>query len=442
MKRLCFVIVCLAVVMATTVSFAYERRVGLGLSVGAAFLKGADDKGCTSGSFEERAKMGPMGAFMLRGAISQHLSLGLNIGYGFNSDKDSSEYRTNLIPIDLNLIYNFMPDQRVSPYLTAGMGVVQWDSNLRSEDMEIEETRVPAFGAAAGLDIFLTEVIALDIGGKFRYMLNDDKDMIGRSWNGGPSSTDNQLWYAGVGLTWYPGKCKDTDGDGVCDSKDKCPDTPPCAVVDEFGCPKDSDGDGVYDGCDKCPDTPKCAKVDQYGCPKDSDGDGVYDGCDKCPDTPKCATVDMNGCPKDSDGDGVYDGCDKCPDTPKGVEVDVNGCPKRCDLSPLEGIMFRYDKSDIVPSPNEILDLAVKLITGCPMSKIEIQGHCDWRGSDEYNMKLGLRRAEGVKKYLVAHGISADRLFTKSYGESKPIADNKTEEGMAKNRRIEFHEID
>jgi OOP family OmpA-OmpF porin len=56
-------------------------------------------------------------------------------------------------------------------------------------------------------------------------------------------------------------------------------------------------------------------------------------------------------------------------------------------------------------------------------------------------MKLGLRRAEGVKRYLVAHGVSADRLVTKSYGESRPIATNETQEGMAKNRRIEFHEI-
>ena len=76
------------------------------------------------------------------------------------------------------------------------------------------------------------------------------------------------------------------------------------------------------------------------------------------------------------------------------------------------------------------------------MSKIEIQGHTDWMGSDDYNMKLGQRRADIVKKYLVDHGIEADRVFTKSYGESKPIATNDTREGRAKNRRIVFIEID
>ncbi len=440
MRRLCLALVCLVVILATTVSFAYERRVGLGITAGGALLRGADTD--TLKCFDERAKLGPMGAFMLRGAISNHFSLGLNIGYGYNYDEDSDAFRTNLVPIDLNLIYNFMPDQRTSPYLTAGMGVVNWDTNHRPTDMQIAKQRDPAFGAGAGLDIFLTDVIALDIGGKIRYMLTDDKDMIGRSWDIGITSNDHFLWYFGAGLTWYPGKCKDSDGDGVCDRKDKCPDTPPCCVVDEFGCPKDSDGDGVCDGCDKCPDTPKCATVDANGCPKDSDGDGVWDGCDKCPNTPKCATVDANGCPKDEDGDGVYDGCDKCPGTPKGVQVDEVGCPKKCDLSPLDGITFRFDKSDVIPDPSPVLDLAVDVIGKCPTSKIEIQGHTDWVGSDEYNMKLGLRRAESVKKYLVEHGINGQMLSTKSFGESKPIDTNNTKEGRAKNRRIEFHEIE
>ncbi|MFH1218887.1 MAG: OmpA family protein [Candidatus Eisenbacteria bacterium] len=441
MRRLCFVLVCLAVILSTAISFAYERRVGLGVMAGGALLRGAEND--PKEGFAERAKLGPMGAFMFRGALSRHFSLGLNVGYGWNYDKDSNAYRTNLVPMDLNLIYTFMPEARVSPYLTGGFGLVNWDSNHRPDEVELQEQRDPAFGTAAGLEIFLTDIIALDIGAKFRYMLTDDKDMIGLcDYKGGPASNDHFLWFFGVGLTWYPGKCKDSDGDGVCDNKDKCPDTPPCAVVDEFGCPKDSDGDGVYDGCDKCPDTPKCATVDANGCPKDSDGDGVYDGCDKCPDTPKCATVDANGCPKDEDGDGVYDGCDKCPGTPKGVPVDEFGCPKKCDLSPLEGITFRFDKSDVIPDPSPILDLAVQIVKGCPTSKIEIQGHTDFIGSDEYNMKLGLRRAESVKTYLIEHGINGQMLTTRSFGESKPIDPAKTSEARAKNRRIEFHEIE
>jgi len=440
MKRLCFAFICLAVILATAVSFAYERRVGLGVNGGVAILNGATtDKA----GHDERAEMGPMMGFVIRHSISTHLSLGFTTNYGYNYDKDSKSFRTNLLPIDLNLIYNFQREKRTSPYLLASLGMLRWDTNFRPEGKRIEGEREAALGLGAGLDIFLTDIIALDIGGKVRYIVTDESDdLVGRSWDLGITSDDRFLWYASVGLTWYPGKCKDTDGDGVCDNKDKCPDTPPCATVDEFGCPKDSDGDGVWDGCDKCPDTPKCAIVDARGCPKDTDGDGVWDGCDKCPDTPKCATVDANGCPKDTDGDGVWDGCDKCPDTPKGVQVKEDGCPKKCDLSPLEGISFRFDKSDIIPSPSPILDMAVEIIKGCPMSKIEIQGHTDWMGSDDYNMKLGQRRADIVRKYLVDHGIEADRLFTKSYGESKPIATNDTREGRAKNRRIVFVEID
>jgi OOP family OmpA-OmpF porin len=284
-------------------------------------------------------------------------------------------------------------------------------------------------------------VIALDINATYRYMLTDDKDLIGLSYrDAGFASNDNQLWFIGAGLTWYPKPGKDSDGDGVCDKNDKCPDTPKCCIVDEDGCPKDSDGDGVCDGCDKCPDTPKCAKVDERGCPMDSDGDGVYDGCDKCPDTPKCCEVDKDGCPKDSDGDGVCDGCDKCPGTAEGVKVDKVGCPALPDLSRLEGITFRFDKSDVIPDPNPVLDLAIEILRAYPDVKVEIHGHTDSVGSEAYNMKLGLRRAEAVKKYLIDQdGITGENLITKSFGESKPIASNDTKENRAKNRRIEFH---
>jgi OOP family OmpA-OmpF porin len=448
MRRICFAVVCLAVVLSTAVSFAYERRVGLGVSAGACLLTGADDKEDDIGCYEQRATWGPMMSFILRKEITYHWSLGGNVAYGWNSDKDTSAYRTNIVPIDLNLIYTFIPKGRVSPYLSAGAGVVRWSSTYRPKGVTIEKEVDPAFGLAGGVEIFLNETIALDLGAKWRYMLTDDKDMIGRSWTDGEgiasgcTSNDNQLWYISAGLTWYPGKCKDSDGDGVCDNKDRCPDTPDCCIVDEFGCPKDSDGDGVCDGCDKCPDTPKCAVVDAKGCPKDSDGDGVWDGCDKCPGTRDCCVVDENGCPKDEDGDGVCDGCDKCPGTPQGVEVDEDGCAK-CDLSPLEGITFQFDKSDVVPSPNPILDLAVELIKKCGLGhKIEVQGHTCSIGSDEYNMKLGMKRAEMAKTYLVGRGISADILFTKSYGESKPRYPNDTRENRAKNRRIEFHVIE
>jgi OOP family OmpA-OmpF porin len=437
MKRFCFVLACLLLVLVSAVCLANDRRVGLGVSGGAALLRGADDN--ETEGFAERAKLGPMTSFIVRKSISDHWSMGLNVAYGYNYDKDDNGYRTNLIPIDLNLIYTFIPEKTASPYLSGGFGVVNWDANYRPSKVRLEDQRDPAFNAAAGLEVFLTDIIALDIGGKFRYVMTDDKDMIGNSYRGtGLNSNDKYLWYFGIGLTWYPGKCKDDDADGVCNRKDKCPDTPMGCVVDEVGCEIDSDGDGVCDGIDKCPDTPRGATVDRRGCPKDSDGDGVYDGIDKCPDTPRGCKVDKDGCPMDSDGDGVCDGIDKCPGTPKGVEVDEVGCPKCPDISQIENIHFQFDKADIIPSPNPVLDEVVDMLKKCPTEKIELDGYCDSYGSEEYNMKLGMRRAEAVKKYLVDHGVNADMLMTKSFGESKPVASNDTKEGRKQNRRVEF----
>ncbi len=433
MKGLPFILVCFTLILATSVCLAYERRVGLGVSGGGALLSGAD---------EERAELGPMGRITVRRGLNEHFGLGLNVSYGWNYDKDVKSFRTNLIPLELACFYTVMPEAQVSPYLTAGIGILRWDSNYRPRGEVIERERDPAFSIGGGFEIFIKEYLALDVGAKFHYMLTDDKDFIGRSAYNGPASNDHYLWYFGVGLTWYPAKPKDTDGDGVPDKKDKCPDTPHGAIVDEVGCPRDSDGDAVYDGLDKCPDTPKGAVVDSRGCPKDSDHDGVYDGIDKCPDTPRGARVDKKGCPVDSDGDGVYDGLDKCPDTPKGVEVDENGCPKKPDLSEVENILFQFDKADVIPVPNAALDRVVEILKAYPTARIEIQGHTDSIGSESYNMKLGLKRAEAVKKYLVDHGISADRLETKSFGETKPIAPNDTKEGRAKNRRVEFKLIE
>jgi OOP family OmpA-OmpF porin len=227
----------------------------------------------------------------------------------------------------------------------------------------------------------------------------------------------------------------DSDGDGVADSADKCPRTPKGVKVAANGCPLDSDGDGVPDYLDKCLGTARGAKVNKNGCPLDSDGDGVLDSRDKCPRTPKRVKVDANGCPLDSDGDGVADYMDKCPDTPKGVTVNRVGCWVIRDLK------FDYNKWDIKPEYYAPLNRGLEVLKMNPTMKIEVQGHTDSKGSDQYNLDLSQKRANAVRDYLISKGVDADRLTAKGLGESTPIATNDTPEGRAENRRVEFKPI-
>ncbi|HEY3214867.1 MAG TPA: OmpA family protein, partial [Candidatus Eisenbacteria bacterium] len=276
------------------------------------------------------------------------------------------------------------------------------------------------------------------------------------------------------------GKPRDTDGDGVPDRKDRCPDTPHGATVDASGCPKDSDGDQVLDGLDRCADTPKGCTVDQTGCPKDDDGDGVCNGLDQCADTPKGATVDASGCPKDSDGDQVLDGLDPCPETPKGCTVDEKGCPKdsdgdgvcdgrdQCpDTTPglrvdsegcpievqeketelldtgmirLQNVNFETGKSTVLAESYPVLEVVGQVLSKWPELSIEIGGHTDARGSEAYNQKLSEGRAAAVRQYLVEQfpGLKPEQFTAQGYGESRPLVPNTSALNWAKNRRVEF----
>jgi outer membrane protein OmpA-like peptidoglycan-associated protein len=230
----------------------------------------------------------------------------------------------------------------------------------------------------------------------------------------------------------------DADGDGVPDGVDQCPGTPAGTIVDARGCPLDSDGDGVPDGVDKCANTPAGAKVDDTGCPVDSDADGVPDGIDQCPNTPPNTQVDARGCAVDSDNDGVPDDKDKCPNTQPNVKVDSDGCPIELNERETElldkgrittrEIHFETAKWDILPESEPVLDDIGKVLIQWPQLRIEIGGHADARGSDAYNMNLTQKRAQAVLDWLVAHypQINKEQYTAVGYGESRPVASNKT----------------
>ncbi len=205
-----------------------------------------------------------------------------------------------------------------------------------------------------------------------------------------------------------------------------------CAL---FGGDKDSDGDGVGDSKDQCPNTPAGVSVDSKGCPTDMDGDGVADYLDACQGTPRGTPVDAKGCAKDSDGDGVVDGKDRCPNTAKGAKVDAKGC---AIVIKLNGVHFEFDRARLTDEAKLILDGAAATLKSSP-GNVKVAGHTDITGDDGYNMALSQKRAKAVVDYLVSKGVSASRLTAKGYGNSTPIADNATKAGRAKNRRVDLH---
>ena len=404
--------------------------------------------------------------------LSPFVSLGIGLaGYGTSNSANPPTIIKNgvdmIVPLGLGLKYQISKSIAIQyQYLynfTIGANADIHDTNR-------------------GIGTYFTSPTAAAAGLKE----NKRNDFYGQHWlslaiNIGPKDSD------GDGVPDKQDKCPNTpkgvkvdafgcpldaDGDGVPDYLDKCPNTPRKAKVDTNGCPLDTDGDGVPDFRDKCPDTPKGVKVDKNGCPFDKDGDGVADYLDKCPNTPKGVKVDATGCPLDTDGDGVADYLDKCPDTPKDVKVDTNGCPidtdgdgvpdylDKCPTVPgvvankgcpevkaetkkifeqaLQGIQFESGKDVIKKTSFGILDQVVKVMVENPSYKLEINGHTDNKGNAEKNLQLSQKRSEAVKNYLIQKGVPANKLTAYGWGQTAPVADNTTNEGRTKNRRVEF----
>ena len=211
--------------------------------------------------------------------------------------------------------------------------------------------------------------------------------------------------------------------------------------------PADTDGDGVIDPADQCPNTPPGTAVDAVGCPlapTDSDGDGVFDTLDQCPNTPAGDRVDERGCTitapagnPDLDGDGVLNTADQCPDTPTGFKVDVVGCMVEQTVA-LQSVNFEFGSDALTAEAKTILDGIAKSLAAQTAVKVQVTGHTDSLGPQSYNLTLSQKRAKSVIAYLASTGTDAGRLSSEGEGEFNPVASNDTEEGRAKNRRVEF----
>jgi len=229
----------------------------------------------------------------------------------------------------------------------------------------------------------------------------------------------------------------DSDKDGVPDLADACANTASNAKVDAKGCEFDGDGDKIADSRDQCANTPAGVKVDAMGCEFDTDGDKIADSGDRCANTPAGVKVDAKGCALDGDADGIADASDACPNTKSGAKVDVKGCPVPQVIA-LNKVQFGLGKADLTPETKKALDAVVAEIKANPDRVIEVDGHADALGSNEYNKKLSDSRAHAVSQYLIQKGVPATNVRVAAFGEEKPVASNDTDVGRAQNRRVEM----
>jgi OmpA-OmpF porin, OOP family len=220
----------------------------------------------------------------------------------------------------------------------------------------------------------------------------------------------------------------------------------------------DTDKDGFFDYIDMCVLDPedKAQPNPDDGCPTmaDTDNDGIPDGGDKCKTVAedKDGVDDRDGCPEDdADKDGIPDNEDMCPKEPGQPNTEdpsKHGCPVfvrriqgSSEIEITKQVEFEFDKAVILPKSFPILDEVVRLLKANPEIKLlSIEGHTDNVGITDYNEKLSAQRAAAVVQYLINRGgIAKERLVSKGWGARKPKDTNDTDEGRAKNRRVEFH---
>jgi outer membrane protein OmpA-like peptidoglycan-associated protein len=500
MKKM--MIVCLGLLLGYTAKAQTDQlRWGIGGYGGLINYNG--DRGQNFYNYASKQAAYGFGGLEVSRYLSRHFQVNLDVTSGqignmqpvssWSTQKDLVN-RHFLIQTNMataNLQYNILgPEYKVSPFLFAGAGGMLSSSQEHKGTYHLDGVPLSTGG---GLMFRVNDYMNFKIQEQFIYAGTDALDKTVRK-NPAILNYNDGFLYHSAGLVFNLGKMPDADADGVSDKKDNCAGTPKGVLVDEHGCPLDRDNDGVADYLDQCPDTKGVSSLD--GCP-DADGDGIADKDDRCPNY--AGSIANSGCP-DADADGVVDIDDKCPGTKAGYKVDATGCAldndkdgivneedrcpdlagplslKGCPDSDGDGvsdmddrcpktkgtlenkgcpeiakedakkitmiasqIYFETGKATLKQASLAQLDALVIILNKYPEANLTIEGHTDNVGGDQYNMDLSQRRTESVKAYLMSKGIFESRLKAIGFGETKPIADNKTASGRAKNRRVELH---
>lgn len=353
--------------------------------------------------------------------------------------------------VDATLTYSFMEllkSKVIEPTLSVGGGYTF-----------LGDESYGTVNPGVGLNLWFTENVGLSLLGTYKKSFGD------RTYADGTTPDAPSYTQYSAGLVFKFG-AKDTDGDGIYDKDDACPEV---AGLKQFnGCP-DTDADGIEDSKDKCPTIAGPAEF--QGCP-DTDGDGVADPDDACPTV--AGLKQLQGCP-DTDGDGVADASDKCPtvagpasnggcpipvldsdgDTIPDTEdacpllagpADNKGCPKVTEETlkvlrvEARSIFFETGKATFSTTQGDTsgrLDAIKEVLKNYPTAKFAVNGYTDNVGKPAMNQKLSEARAKAVVDALVARGINPDNLTANGYGDKNPVKTNKTAKGRAENRRTE-----
>ena len=323
------------------------------------------------------------------------------------------------------------------PYIGLGGDYVFSGKNDESELMAV---------GAIGFNVWFSDNIGLNFNhsdklGFAKNVRSHYQNSVGLLIKFGGTDTDGDGVYDKkdacpevAGLMEFNG-CPDADGDGIKDSDDACPNV--AGLVALNGCP-DADADGIADKDDMCPNV-KGTKANK-GCP-DTDGDGVVDKNDKC--ATEAGPMANGGCPwPDTDGDSILDKDDKCPKV-AGIASE-GGCPEIISNEAkmgmgafTEAILFNIESASFQRGVEKNLDGMLVIINEFPEAEFSIRGYTDTTGSVSGNLKLSNARANAVLDYLVKNGIDAARLTVTGFGQESPSSSNKTRAGRVQNRRVE-----